>query len=169
MLDGFVVFTLVLNDEKWCESNSLDNNHVHYYSNAHMQSIELSFSVSPSSGVPIYRQIIDQVNALVLSGRLKPGDTLPSIRKLAEALEVNMMTISKAYARLEVDGVLVRMRGVGMVVAEPNISSSASVKDRQTELRQVMEQAVLRGMQLKLSNSQIFAVVESILKENRHD
>jgi GntR family transcriptional regulator len=134
-----------------------------------MQSIELSFSVSPSSGVPIYRQIIDQVNALVMSGRLKPGDALPSIRKLAETLEVNMMTISKAYARLEVDGVLVRLRGVGMVVAEPTAPASASVKDRQSELRPMMEQAVLRGLQLKLSNPQIVAVVESILKENRNE
>jgi len=142
---------------------------VHYYCNAHMQLNELSFSVSPSSGVPIYRQIIDQVNALVLGGRLKPGDSLPSIRKLAESLEVNMMTISKAYARLEVDCVLVRKRGVGMVIAEPAIPASASVKERQTELRQLIEQAVLRGLQLKLSNPQIIAVVESILKENRHE
>jgi GntR family transcriptional regulator len=134
-----------------------------------MQSSELSFSVSPSSGVPIYRQIIDQVNALVLSGRLKPGDSLPSIRKLAESLEVNMMTISKAYARLEVDGILVRKRGVGMVIAEPAIPASASVKERQAELRPLIEQAVLRGLQLNLSNPQIIAVVESILKENRHE
>jgi GntR family transcriptional regulator len=134
-----------------------------------MQSSELLFSVSPSSGVPIYRQIIDQVNALVFSGRLKPGDTLPSIRKLAESLDVNMMTISKAYARLEVDGILVRMRGVGMVIAEPSIPTSASVKERQAELRPLIEQAVLRGLQLKLTNSQIVAVVESILRVNRNE
>jgi GntR family transcriptional regulator len=139
---------------------------VHYYTNAHMQSSQLSFSVSPSSGVPIYRQIIDQVHALVLSGRLRPGDHLPSIRNLAETLEVNMMTISKAYARLEVEGILVRLRGVGMVVAEPSTTTSASVKERQSELRPLMEQAVLRGLQLKLTNPQIIAVVESILKEN---
>jgi GntR family transcriptional regulator len=131
-----------------------------------MQSSQLSFSVSPSSGVPIYRQIIDQVHALVLSGRLRPGDHLPSIRNLAETLEVNMMTISKAYARLEVEGILVRLRGVGMVVAEPSTTTSASVKERQSELRPLMEQAVLRGLQLKLTNPQIIAVVESILKEN---
>ena len=63
------------------------------------------------SGVPIYLQIIDQVNALVLSGRLKPGDTL----------------------------------------------TSASVKERQAELRTLIEQAVLRGLQLKLSDLQIIA------------
>lgn len=134
-----------------------------------MQSSELSFSVSPSSGVPIYRQIIDQVNALVVSGRLKPGDGLPSIRKLAESLEVNMMTVSKAYARLEVDGVLIRMRGVGMAVAEQFVPNSATVKDRQAELRTLIEQAVLRGLQLRLTDRQIVAVVESILRENRNE
>lgn len=134
-----------------------------------MQSSELSFSVSPSSGVPIYRQIIDQVNALVVSGRLKPGDGLPSIRKLAEKLEVNMMTISKAYARMEVDGVLIRKRGVGMVVAEARKPASTTVKERQAELRPLIEQAALRGLQLKLTDRQIVAVVESILRENRHE
>ena len=134
-----------------------------------MQSSELSFSVSPSSGVPIYRQIIDQVNALVVSGRLKPGDGLPSIRKLAESLEGNMMTVSKAYARLEVDGVLIRMRGVGMAVAEQSVPNSATVKDRQAELRTLIEQAVLRGLQLRLTDRQIVAVVESILRENRNE
>jgi GntR family transcriptional regulator len=134
-----------------------------------MQSSRLSFSVSPSSGVPIYRQIIDQVNALIISGRLKPGDGLPSIRKMAESLEVNMMTISKAYARLEVDGILIRIRGVGMVVAERNGPTSVSVKERQAELRPLLEQAVLRGVQLKLTDPQIIAVVESILRENHNE
>jgi len=134
-----------------------------------MQSSELSFSVSPSSGVPIYRQIIDQVNALVVSGRLKPGDGLPSIRKLAESLEVNMMTVSKAYSRLETDGILVRKRGVGMSVAEPSVPPASTVKERQAELRPLFDQAVLRGLQLKLTNPQIIAVVESILRENRNE
>lgn len=112
---------------------------------------------------------MDQVIALVVSGRLQPGDELPSTRKLAETLEVNMMTISKAYARLESEGVLDRKRGLGMVVAEPRDVASASVRDRQAELRPRIEQAVLRGLQLKLTDRQIIAVVESILRENRND
>jgi threonine/homoserine/homoserine lactone efflux protein len=58
---------------------------------------------------------------------------------------------------------------VGMLVAEPDIPTLASVRDRQAELRPLIEQAVLRGLQLNLSNPQIIAVVESILKENRHE
>jgi hypothetical protein len=56
-----------------------------------------------------------------------------------------------------------------MVVAKPSIPTPASVKERQSELRPLIEQAVLRGLQLKLTNPQIIAVVESILKENRSE
>lgn len=130
-----------------------------------MQSSEFSFTVHPSSGVPIYRQIMNQVVAMTASGRAKPGDKLPSIRGLAELLEVNMMTVSKAYSRLEADGVLTRLRGRGMVIAADNGESTATVKQRQADLREVVEQAVLRGMQLNLTPRQILVVVQSVLKE----
>lgn len=134
-----------------------------------MQPRELSFTVHPSSGVPIYRQIMDQVVAAVFSGRAQPGDVLPSTRKLAETLEVNMMTVSKAYARLESDGILTRVRGRGMIVAEQNGSATAPVKDRQAELRPLVQQAVHRGLQLKLTDRQIKAVVDSVLRETKND
>ena len=130
-----------------------------------MQTAELSFTVNPSSGVPIYRQIMDQVIAAVVGGRVKAGDALPSTRKLAEALQVNMMTVSKAYARLEADGVLNRVRGKGMTVAEQPGAGAAPVKDRQAELRPLIEQAIHRGLQLKLTDRQIKAVVDSVLRE----
>jgi len=125
----------------------------------------VDFQIHPSSGVPIYRQIIDQVLALVTSGRLKPGDLLPSVRQMAVDLEVNMMTISKAYARLEVEGVLERDRGTGMRVREQ--ATTARVADRQKELREVAEHVVTRGLQLGLSDEQILAVVKMILRDRR--
>ena len=125
---------------------------------------ELLFTVHPSSGVPIYRQIMDQVVAMTASGRAKPGDMLPSIRELAQQLEVNMMTVSKAYSKLESDGVLKRLRGRGMAIAD-NGDAKSSVKDRQADLRPVAEQTVLRGLQLGLSHKQIMAVIQSVLKE----
>jgi len=132
-----------------------------------MQSTPFTFAVHPSSGVPIYRQIIDQVTALVASGRVSPGDPLPSIRNLAKSLEVNMMTVSKAYSRLEADGLLTRVRGKGMIVAAQARLPATSVKDRQRELRPLIDQAVVRGLQLKLNDRQITLVVESVLREQR--
>ena len=125
---------------------------------------EMSFTVHPSSGVPIYRQIMEQVIAMTVSGRAEPGDMLPSIRELAQSLEVNMMTVSKAYSKLESDGVLKRLRGRGMAIAD-NGDTKSSVKDRQSKLQPTVEQAVLRGLQLGLTQRQILAVVQSVLKE----
>ncbi len=125
----------------------------------------VNFQIHPSSGVPIYRQIIDQVLALVTSGRLKPGDLVPSVRQMAVDLEVNMMTVSKAYARLEVEGVLERDRGTGMRVRKQAVP--ARVADRQKELRVVAEHVITRGLQLGLSDEQILAVVKQILQDRR--
>jgi len=125
----------------------------------------LTFSVHPSSGVPIYRQLMDQVQALVAGGKLAAGDTLPSVRQMAADLGVNMMTVSKAYAKLEAVGVLDRSRGKGMVVAEPK--TAGSVADRQDQLRPLADQAVVRGLQLGLTSPQILDVFKASLGDHK--
>ena len=131
-----------------------------------MPNIPIQFEIHPSSGVPIFRQIMDQIRALVASGRLKPGDLVPSVRQMAVDLQVNMMTVSKAYSRLEMEGLLERDRGTGMRVrgqAEPQ----GSVPDRQAELRDLVDHVVTRGLQLGLTDEQILSVVKTVLKERR--
>ena len=130
-----------------------------------MTDFAIQFEIHPSSGIPIYRQIMDQVRAMIASSRLRPGDMLPSVRQLSAELEVNMMTISKAYARLEVEGFLERVRGTGMRVLPQH--RTGSVTDRQRELRELVEPMITRGLQLGLTESQIISVVRDILKE-RH-
>ena len=136
-----------------------------------MQPTSLEFAVQPTSGVPIYRQLMDQIRALVASGRLKPGDRLPSVRQMAADLQVNMMTVSKAYAKLESDGVLERERGLGMRVPDAASgdadANKTSVGDRQQELRPFAEELATRAWQLKLTDEQALAVVKSVLKERR--
>jgi len=75
------------------------------------------FVVDPHSGVPIFRQLMEQVKLAVAGGRLQPGDPLPSVRSLSVPLGVNPMTISKAYNLLEREGVLERRPGKPLVVA----------------------------------------------------
>ena len=75
------------------------------------------FLIDAHSGIPIFRQLMEQVKLHVASGRLAPGDALPSIRSLAVPLGVNPMTISKAYNLLEREGVLERRPGRPLVVA----------------------------------------------------
>ena len=125
----------------------------------------LQFEVHPSSGVPIYRQIMDQVLAMISSGRLVEGDLLPSVRQMAEDLQINMMTVSKAWARLEAEGVLERVRGRGMRVVPQDCDGS--VAQRKDTLKPLVEPMVTRGQQLGLTNQQIMDVVKSVLRERK--
>jgi GntR family transcriptional regulator len=131
-----------------------------------MSNPPVQFEVHPSSGVPIYRQIMDQVRALAASGRLKPGDLLPSVRQMGIDLAVNMMTVSKAYSRLEAEGILERDRGTGMRIRAVT-NGAISVPDRKQELRDIVDPVVTRGLQLGLTDDQILAVIKQALKERR--
>lgn len=75
------------------------------------------FRLDASSGVPFYRQIIDQVFLAVADGRLKPGTQLPTVRQLAVDLSVNLNTVAKAYREMEIRGVVDTQQGTGTFVA----------------------------------------------------
>ncbi|MDC8772778.1 GntR family transcriptional regulator [Roseateles albus] len=77
----------------------------------------MHFDIKPSDTLPIYRQIVEQVQRMIAGGACRPGDELPSVRALAQAHAINPMTVSKAYSLLEGEGLLERRRGVGMLVA----------------------------------------------------
>jgi GntR family transcriptional regulator len=78
----------------------------------------ISFSLDPANGVPIYRQIIQQIEYAILSERIRPGDRLPTIRSLAVELKTNPNTISKAYGELEIRGILATQVGSGTYVSD---------------------------------------------------
>ena len=97
------------------------------------------FRIHPTSGVPIYRQLMDQVQAHVHAGRLPLDEMLPSVRQIAEELQINPMTVSKAYSLLERDGLIERVRGQGMrVKAAPK--GLLPVKDRREKILPLLEQ-----------------------------
>src|SRR6478609_1766397 len=73
--------------------------------------------VSPTDGVPIYLQIVQQVKYLVAAGRLAPGEELPPIRVLAERLLINPNTVARAYRELETAGVVMKRRTSGTYVS----------------------------------------------------
>src|SRR3954451_4305900 len=74
------------------------------------------FRVDSGSGVPIYRQLVEQVRREVTLGRLGPGDQLPTLSGVVNALAINPNTVVKAYAELEHEGVVVRRQGTGTFV-----------------------------------------------------
>jgi GntR family transcriptional regulator len=77
----------------------------------------VSFSLDPANGAPIYRQIIRQIENAILSGRMRPGDRLPTIRALAVELKTNPNTIAKAYGELEIRGILATQVGSGTFIS----------------------------------------------------
>jgi GntR family transcriptional regulator len=78
----------------------------------------IDFSLDQANGVPVYRQIIRQIEHGVLSGRLKTGDKLPTIRSLAVDLKINPNTIAKAYGELEIRGILATQVGSGTYISD---------------------------------------------------
>ncbi len=86
-----------------------------------------TISIDGRSGVPFYRQIIDQVLLSIADGRLRPGERLPTVRQLAIDLQVNPNTVSRAYRELEIRGVVTTQRGTGtFVAAEPGVAKDAA-------------------------------------------
>ncbi len=101
------------------------------------------FTLNPSSGVPIYRQIARQVRHAIAIGRLKPGERLPSVRTIATQLGINPMTVSKAYSMLEQAEVVLRRPGIGMVVSDSGGNPAEAIDDDVRALIQTAKQVGL--------------------------
>lgn len=123
------------------------------------------FTLNPQSGIPIYRQLAEQVRRMVAGGQLQAGDELPSVRELALAHAVNPMTISKAYSLLEVEGVLVRQRGKPMQVAAQKKSAN-SERQRLEHLRPQLEQLVLAARQLEIPDKLLLVSLQDLLSND---
>ena len=106
------------------------------------------FSLNPSSGVPIYRQIVQQARFAIATGRVEPGDRLPSVRTIATQLGVNPMTVSKAYSTLEQAGVVVRHPGIGMVASEAGADPAGAIDADVRALVQTAKQLGLSRREL---------------------
>jgi GntR family transcriptional regulator len=96
-----------------------------------------------ASGVPVYRQIIDQILGGIAAGSLKPGDQLPTVRQLAVDLAINPNTVVRAYRELEIRGVLSTQQGVGTFVTTVPVQPDDA--DRQRQLDQIVGEFVARA------------------------
>ena len=103
------------------------------------------------SGQPIYRQVIDQIRQQIMAGQLSEGEQLITVRDLASELRVNPMTISKAYAMLEMEGLLERKRGIGLFVAKVQIEQKEDTKEKLLE--DMLRQAAVLAVQFEIPKS----------------
>ena|SRR6185369_7699311 len=125
----------------------------------------IAIHVSPNSGLPIYRQLINQIRTQVAGGRLTAGQFLPSVRQVAEELQINPMTVSKAYSMLERDGVVELVRGQGMRVLE--VASNGKV--RREAMLPLLRQVADTARQLALKPEQVIGQLKPLLEENRDE
>ena len=105
-----------------------------------------NFRLDTSSGVPFYRQIIDQVLLAVADGRLTPGTQLPTVRQLAVDLSVNLNTVAKAYREMEIRGIVDTQQGTGTFV------STRRAERKTSERRKALEGLIDRFVSLASSS-----------------
>ncbi len=105
------------------------------------------FRSNPSSGVPVYLQLIEQVKHAIDVGALSPGDQLPAIRRVAEDLVINPNTVAKAYRDLEHDGMIELRQGSGAFVTENGRAGRvARIKAAQPVLQAAIDRLVTSGL-----------------------
>jgi GntR family transcriptional regulator len=105
--------------------------------------IRFQFQLNEHSGVPVYRQLIDQVQGAISAGVLTAGDQLPTVRQVAVDLVINPNTVSRAYREMEIRGTLDTQQGSGTFIADKKIEYSKAEHERQ--LNQLIGELVSRA------------------------
>ncbi|MHC4946180.1 MAG: GntR family transcriptional regulator [Planctomycetota bacterium] len=105
--------------------------------------------IDPHGGVPIYRQVMDQIRRQIMTGQMAEGDQLESVKNLSSRLKVNPMTISKAYSFLVEEGVVERRRGVGLFVNQIRKDTKTRIKTGMLE--EALKKAAALAVQMKVS------------------
>jgi len=90
------------------------------------------FKLDLESGVPVYRQIIDQVQLGISSGQLAGGDQLPTVRQVAVDLAINPNTVLRAYREMEIRGLIETQQGTGTFISHKTLKRSEAERERQT-------------------------------------
>jgi len=112
------------------------------------KSAALIFSLDLATGVPAYRQVINQILGAVASGTLKGGDQLPTVRQLAVDLSINPNTVIRAYRELEIRNVLSTQQGIGTFITTEPVKRDEAMRQRQIDnlVSDVMARAGANGI-----------------------
>jgi len=127
--------------------------------------VTLHIRIRPNSGLPLYRQIANEVKAAWLRGYVRPGERLPSVRELAAELGLNPTTVVKAYDQLDRERIVVRRQGQGAFVAggdEPLLP-----EERDARIGELAQELALEGRRLGFSEKDITDLVRRKLLELR--
>lgn len=128
-----------------------------------MPNKKLLLQIDFRSGLPIYTQIVNQVQAQVIGGVLKPGDQLPTVRALAEELRINFNTVARAYRILDEARIISTQQGRGTYITEippPNVTERL----RKESLEALTQRYISEAMRLDFSKAEITEMVKGQLK-----
>jgi GntR family transcriptional regulator len=101
------------------------------------------FHLDPHTGVPVYRQLIDQVLGAIAAGALRPGDQLPTVRQVAVDLTINPNTVQRAYREMEIRGALETQQGTGTFIGTQKVQLSDV--ERRRQLSQLAADSIARA------------------------
>lgn len=119
------------------------------------------FQVDFQAGKPVYLQLADQVRYAAASGKLRPGNPLPSLRPLAEELRINRNTIAKAYAELEAQGIIETIPGKGFFLRQNH--TPFNLQMRQHLLQREIDEAVVMAHHLQVGRDKFLGMVRERL------
>jgi GntR family transcriptional regulator len=125
----------------------------------------MRFMIDPQSGVPFYRQIIDQIQFAIADGRLGCGDRLPTVRQLAVDLKINPNTVARAYQELEIKGVVSTQMGTGTFIGDEKIEISEL--ERQRMLDQISTELLSRAASYGLTLSEVLGALRGRAEAGR--
>lgn len=119
-------------------------------------------ALHPSSGVPVYRQVLQQVRERILGGQLVQGEQLPSVRELSGMVGINPLTAAKVYQFLEAEGLVETRRGHGTFVA--GVSRKLSAASRRVEIEPALRQLVAEAIHLGIEDEELLRLVTSTFR-----
>lgn len=133
------------------------------YGYLHEKEIHMDIIISNSSGVPIYEQIREQIKSQIMTGELKEGDSLPSMRLLAKELKISIITTKRAYEDLERDGFIESFTGRGSFVK--GINNDMVRENMRFAIQELLETAVDKALLGKVSLEELREMLELLYEE----
>lgn len=120
------------------------------------------FQLSQADSRPMYQQIVENVKRLILNGEWQSGQALPSIRELAVAVKVSVITVKRAYHELENEKIIITRHGLGSFVAP---HGDVVVEQKRGELTEAIDQLIDLGQMLGLGRQELLQLIDARLKK----
>lgn len=126
---------------------------------------EFQFRLDAATGVPVYRQLIDQLLTAIASGKLSAGDQLPTVRQVAVDLAINPNTVMRAYRELEIRGILSTQQGTGTFITEQKVKASDA--QRRRRLSQMVGEVIARAGGEGFTIDELLEVLQELQEEHK--